>query len=170
MKTLLPSILTIAALLVLSTGSVAVEQEERELEVGAIGVAESRATGETYDLDVDISGRVVVTSSGEGVDRTAYTLGPAVTVTITIDETSYEIAANVAGEGVSLVQTGVSADAWRFSAQGTTLGEGAQFRGSLTLLGTDEGYTVSGDGVLTVTAGADTTNHGLTYTGEGTFG
>ncbi|MBW3581524.1 MAG: hypothetical protein KY455_00345 [Euryarchaeota archaeon] len=169
MRTMLPSILTIAAILVLSTGSVAVEQENRELDVTATGAAESRETGEAFDLDVDVSGDVVVTSSGAGVDRAAYTLGPAVTATITVDGTSYAIEANIAGEGVSLAQTGVNADAWRLSAQGTTFGEGAQFRGSLTLLGTDEGYTVSGDGVLTVHSGEDTADYDLTYTGEGTF-
>lgn len=159
----------VVALVALAVTGAAATQETRTLDLDASGVAESRATGEVFDLDVTIEGDVVVTSSGEGVDRAAYTLGPAVTLTISVDGTAYEVQAQVGGEGVSLVQTGVTADGWRLSAQGSTFGEGAQFRGSLILLGAEDGYTVSGDGVLTVQDGATAVSYGLSYTGAGTF-
>lgn len=155
--------------LILATPTLAFEQESRTLDVEADGVAEHRETGDQLTVELDLEGDVTVTSSGEGVDRTAFTSGPTVTITVTLDETSYDIPVTIGGEGVSLVQTGVTADGWRLSAQGSTFGDDAQFRGELTLIGNDDGYAVSGDGVLTVTDGDATANYGLNYAGQGTF-
>lgn len=159
----------LTALLLFSAPILANSQETRTLDAEADGLATDRASSTVLDASLELSGDVTVSTSDFGVDRTAYTAGPAVTLILTIDEIEYTIPLTLAGDGVSLVQIGAEPDAWRLSAQGSTIGQGGQFRGAFNLVGTDEGYALTGDGVFTLTDGASTASYALDYSGSATF-
>lgn len=153
-------------------------QEERHLDADTDGVARETSTNDTFEAEVNVTGDVIITESEEGVDRTAFTDGLTATANVTIDGTTYEIPVGVVGEGVSLVQTGVSADAWRLHVEGTQTADEdtrdqptlAQFSGNLTLTGGQDGeYVAEGEGILTVFEGEDATTYDLAYTGSATF-
>lgn len=153
-------------------------QEERHLDADTDGVARETSTNDTFDAEVNVTGDVTVTESEEGVDRTAFTDGLTATANVTVDGTTYSIPVAIVGEGVSLVQTGVTADGWRLHVQGTqtadedTRGQPtlAQFAGNLTLTGGQDGqYVAQGDGILTVFDGEDATTYDLAYAGTATF-
>lgn len=153
-------------------------QEERHLDADTDGVARDTSTNDTFQAEVNVTGDVTVTESEEGADRTAFTDGLTATANVTIDGTTYEIPVAVVGEGVSMVQTGVTADGWRLHVQGTqtadedTRGQPAlaQFSGNLTLTGGQDGeYVAQGAGILTVVDGDDVTTYELGYTGSATF-
>lgn len=162
-------------------------QEERAFQANTTGSATSAETGTLHDLDVNVSGNITVTESGEGVDETAFTPGLNVTANVTLDGDLYEIPVTVAGEGTSLEQAGVvDSEAWNLYAQGQALsqeqdGHGpasgeeqqqpdqARFNGNLTLVGSDGGFLVEGSGTLTVITGDDATSYHLDYRGEATF-
>lgn len=135
----------------------------------ADGTAEDTRTGMASMLELSIDGQVTVTETDQGVDRTAFGHPGSLEAVISVGDDEYRIPASLGGEGTSLVQTGVSSDAWRLSVQGTDQGA-AQFRGNLTLIGTDDGYALTGEGVLNVPDDAETTTYQLTYAGEAEFG
>lgn len=171
MRAYILSILAVlTALLLVSAPILANSQEIRSFNAEADGLATDRASGTVLEASLGLSGDVTVTTSDFGVDRTAYTAGPAVSLILTIDEIEYTIPLTFTGEGVSLVQIGAEADAWRLSGQGSTTGQGGQFRGAFNLVGTDDGYALTGDGVFTLTDGASTASYALDYSGSATFG
>lgn len=163
------------ALAVLAAGAAtAATQSSRTLDASADGNAVDTRSGDVQGVMLDVDGDVIVVTSDHGVDRTAHSRQP-ITAVVTLGETSYTIPVYVNGEGVSLVQTGASPDAWRLTAQGTSIpapGDraSASFRGELTLLGSEDGgYTLTGDGILRVTDTAGTATYHLSYAGSASF-
>jgi hypothetical protein len=144
-------------------------QSRWTLDADADGMAEDTRTGMVSMLELEIDGSVIVTDTDQGADRTAFGTPASLEVVVTVGDDEYRIPATLGGEGTSLVQTGVSSDAWRLSVQGTDRGA-AQFRGSLILIGAEDGYALSGEGVLNVPGQADTTTYQLEYAGSAEFG
>lgn len=103
-------------------------QETRDLDAQTDGTAANTQTGETFDALVNVTGTVTIQDSDEGVDRAAFTQGQTATANVTVNGTVYTIPVGIVGEGTSLVQTGVSADAWRLHVQGVQLPDSGEDR------------------------------------------
>lgn len=103
-------------------------QETRDLDAETDGTAADTQTGETFDALVNVTGTVTIQDTDEGVDRAAFTQGQTATANVTVNGTLYTVPVSIVGEGTSLVQTGVSADAWRLHAQGVQLPDSGEDR------------------------------------------
>jgi hypothetical protein len=167
---------TLLATILIAAGAIAQPHNNQTLDADLGGSATERRTGNTHALTLNLTGDVVVNDPEQGPARTAFSPRPDLEATVIIEGVGeWTIPVRVNGEGVSLIQTGVSSDAWRLRFQGISLptpgpdGERAQLRGNLTLIGDDNGYLTSGTGVLTMSSRPMATNYALSFQGTAEF-